>query len=298
MRHITRLLDIDRSELFALIARGHDLRKGAKPQRFENKILGLVFEKPSTRTRISFEAAAYRLGAGALFVAQRDTQLTRGEPVKDTARVLGRYLDAIAMRTYAQKTITESATYADIPVINALSDQYHPCQTVADLMTVQQFCGGVEGKRIVYLGDGNNVFASLAEAAALLDIDLVFCGPEAYDPDPDLLREVMELGGRVTTIRDPKEAVANADVLYTDVWTSMGQEDESEQRRKDFAPYQINETLIAEAGLPIVLHCLPAHRGEEITDGAMEGPQSRVFDQAENRMWAQMAILEAIWSAA
>ncbi|RMF11795.1 MAG: ornithine carbamoyltransferase [Candidatus Dadabacteria bacterium] len=296
LRHLTRLLDLERAELAALIERADALRQGAEPRRFPDKILGLVFEKPSTRTRISFEAAAFRLGAGSVFMTQRDSQLQRGEPVRDTARVLGRYLDALALRTFAQETIEESARYAGVPVINALSDRYHPCQTIADLLTLQQHLGRFEGLRLVYLGDGNNVFASLAEAAALVDIDLVFCGPEGYDPDPDLVAEVRELGGRVTTIRDPEQAVAGADVLYTDVWTSMGQEEESERRRRDLASYQINRDLLSVAGDALVLHCLPAHRGEEITDDVIEGAQSRVFDQAENRMWAQMAVLEAIWS--
>ena len=296
MRHVTRLLDIERGELLDLIARTGALRDGAAPKSFPEKILGLVFEKPSTRTRVSFEAAALRLGAGALFIAGRDSQLTRGEPVKDTARVLGRYLDALAMRTFSQETIVESAKYSGIPVINALSDRYHPCQIVADLATMQQHLGRVEDVRLVYMGDGNNVFASLAEAAALLKIDVVFCGPLGYDPDPELLREIKELGGSVTIERDPAIAAQNADVFYTDVWTSMGQEDETERRRQVFAPFQIDDALVAKAPKAIVLHCLPAHRGEEITEAVLEGRQSRVFDQAENRMWGQMAILEALWS--
>ncbi len=294
--HLTRLLDLERPDLTALIERADQLRRGAAPLRFPDRILGLVFEKPSTRTRISFEAAAFRLGAGSVFMTQHDSQLQRGEPVRDTARVLGRYLDALALRTFSQATIEESARYAGIPVINALSDKYHPCQTIADLLTVQQHIGRFEGVRIVYLGDGNNVFASLAEAAALVDLDLVFCGPQGYDPDPGLLAEVRELGGRITVVRDPGEAVIGADVLYTDVWTSMGQEAEAEQRRTDLSGYQINAELVAAAGSPVVLHCLPAPRGEDITDEVLEGPASRVFDQAENRMWAQMAVLEALWS--
>lgn len=296
MRHITRLLDIERGELLALIQRANQLRNGLEPKKFPGKILGLVFEKPSTRTRVSFEAAALRLGAAAVFIAPRDSQLTRGEPIKDTARVLGRYLDALAMRTFLQSTISESAQYAGIPVINALSDQYHPCQIVADLATLQQHLKRVEDLRLVYMGDGNNVFASLAEAAALLNIELIFCGPAGYDPNPQLLAEVAELGGKVLIERDPALAAKGADVFYTDVWTSMGQEAETEQRRQVFAPYQINEALLAQAPKALVLHCLPAHRGEEISESVLEGPQSRVFDQAENRMWGQMAILEAIWA--
>ena len=295
MRHLTRLLDFDRQALLNIIARAEALRDGAAPKAFPDKILGLVFEKPSTRTRVSFESAAFRLGAGHIFVSSKDSQLQRGEPVKDTARVLGRYVDAVAMRTFEQSTITESAKFAGIPVINALSDCYHPCQAVADLLTIQRQLGRFEDFTMTYFGDGNNVFASLAEAAALLQFRLRFCGPEGFDPDTGLMRDLKELGAEIEIIREPDRAAAGADVVYTDVWTSMGQEEETERRKKIFAPYQINDEIIAKTASALVLHCLPAHRGEEITDSVIEGPRSRVFEQAENRMWAQMAILESVW---
>ena len=295
-RHLTRLMDLDASTLADLVARGGELRQGAAPRRAEGKLLGLVFEKPSTRTRVSLEAAAHRLGADHLFVTSRDSQLQRGEPVKDTARVLGGYLDAIAMRTFAQATIDESAAYAEVPVINALSDRFHPCQAIADVMTAAAEFGNSDDFCLAYLGDGNNVFASLAEAACLLGFQLRFAGPAAYAPEQELIDELQAAGLELEITTDAAAAVKGADVLYTDVWTSMGQEDETAERRKALAPYQINEELLAAAPEhAIVLHCLPAHRGEEITGPVLEGAASRVFAQAENRMWGQMALLEHLW---
>ncbi len=298
MKHLARLLDCSSPELHALLDRTRTLREGAVPTDCRGRILGLVFEKPSTRTRVSFEAAAMRLGAGSMFISARDSQLGRGEPIEDTARVLGRYLDAIALRTFAQSTVDAMAKWSGIPVINALSDAYHPCQALADAATIEQHVGRREGWTLTYLGDGNNVFASLAELAGLLDVEVRFAGPDGYDPDAGLVDEVRARGGRVTLYRDPIEAIRGADAVYTDVWTSMGQEEEAVLRRRVFAEYQLRAELLAHAPQAIVLHCLPAHRGEEITADVIEGPQSRVFDQAENRMWAQMAVLELLWQTA
>jgi ornithine carbamoyltransferase len=298
MKHLARLLDCSSSELHALLDRTRALREGAVPADCRGRILGLVFEKPSTRTRVSFEAAAMRLGAGSMFISARDSQLGRGEPIEDTARVLGRYLDAIALRTYGQSTVEAMAEWSGIPVINALSDAYHPCQALADAATIEQHLGRREQWTLAYLGDGNNVFASLAELAGLLDVEVRFAGPAGYDPDAALIEEIRARGGRVTLGRDPVEAVRGADAVYTDVWTSMGQEEEAADRRRIFAEYQLRSELLAHAPQAIVLHCLPAHRGEEITAEVIEGPQSRVFDQAENRMWGQMAVLEALWQEA
>ncbi len=295
---LTRLLDLDSDTFSAILERAARLATGAPPQRFENRILGLVFEKPSTRTRLSFESAAFRLGAGHIFVTARDSQMQRGEPMEDMARVMGGYVDAIAMRTYSQDSIDIAAEFAGVPVINALSDLYHPCQAVADLLTVEQEFGrDRSGLRMVYLGDGNNVFASLAEACVLKPFDLVFCGPEAYDPPTDLMDEIAGAGGSVSIVRDPQEAVRGANVIYTDVWTSMGQEEEAQERRQALAPYQVNRHLVDLADNAIVLHCLPAHRDEEITADVIDGPESRIFQQAHNRMWGQMALLETFWSA-
>jgi len=295
-RHVRRLLDLDAPALRALVDRAAQLKAGAAPRRFDDKLLGLLFEKPSTRTRLSFEAAAFRLGAGFTFISARDSQLGRGEPVRDTAAVLGRYVDAVALRTFRQQSIDEAAAHAGVPVINALSDQYHPCQTVADLLTVQETLGRLDGAVVTYLGDGNNVFASLAEAAARVDFALRFAGPAGYRPDADLLAEVAELGGDVALYEDPVAACRGAHVLYTDVGTSMGQETEAARRRKVLAPYQLNAQLTSVAPNAVVMHCLPAHRGEEVTAEVIDGPQSRIYEQAENRMWAQMAILESLWS--
>lgn len=297
-RHLRQLLDLDAATLARVLDRARALREGAAPKQFPGHVLGLVFEKPSTRTRVSLETAAMRLGAGSLFISARDSQLGRGEPVRDTARVLGRYLHAIALRTFAQATVDECADHAGVPVINALSDRFHPCQAVADLATCEQHLGRREGYVLAYLGDGNNVYASLAEAAALIDFELRFAGPEGYDPDPALVEVLRARGARLRLFRDPVEAVTGADAVYTDVWTSMGQEDEAEARRRQFAPYQLNSTLLAHCPDAIVLHCLPAHRDEEITDEVIEGSRSRVFDQAENRMWGQMALLEYLWEEA
>jgi ornithine carbamoyltransferase len=252
--------------------------------------LGLLFEKASTRTRVSFESAMYRLGGQTLFLSSRDTQLSRGEPVKDTARVLSRYLDGLAIRTYSQELVEEMARWGDIPVINALTDKFHPCQVLSDLMTVKEKKGKLDGLRVAWVGDGNNMANSWINAARALGFRLSLACPSGYGPDGDVLSGAGE-NIRVTT--DPREAVSGADVINTDVWASMGQEGEQEKRLRVFQDFQVNNSLVklGNSGA-IVMHCLPAHRGEEITDEVLEGPQSVVFDQAENKMHLHQAILE------
>ena len=254
--------------------------------------LGLIFEKASTRTRISFEAAMFRLGGQALFLSKGETQMARDESVSDTARVISRYLDGLAIRTYSQQVAEEMARWAEIPVINALTDRYHPCQVLSDLMTVKEKKGGVEGLKIAWIGDGNNVAHSWIDAAHVLGFELTLACPPGYHPHPDVL---LHAGEHIRVIEDPREAAEGADVINTDVWASMGQEGEREKRIADFKGYQVNESLL-RLGKPdvIVMHCLPAHRGEEITAEVMEGPHSVVFDQAENKLHLHMALLEKL----
>jgi ornithine carbamoyltransferase len=299
-RHFLRLTDLSRDELLALLERALEWKKGrgaskkASARPMEGKVLGLVFEKASTRTRVSFAVAAYQLGGLAMMLSPRDMQLGRGEPVKDTARVLGRYVDCLAVRTFEHRKLEEMAQYAGIPVVNALTDSSHPCQVLADLLTVAERMGkDALGKvKVAWVGDGNNMANSWLEAASLLGFELRLACPEGYDPDPGLLQRA---GGRVRLVRSPAEAVAGAQVVNTDVWASMGQEFEAEKRRRAFVGYCVDANLMAKADpRAIVLHCLPAHRGEEITEDVLEGPRSAVFDQAENRLHAQKALLELL----
>lgn len=239
------------------------------------------------------------MGGQSIFLSPRDVHLSRGEPLSDTARVLSRYLSGLVVRTYSQETIEILAREADIPVINALTDLAHPCQALADLLTMKENVEDLAGTRVTYLGDGNNVANSLIIGCAMMGMHLTVACPEGYDPDPDFLdkgvRLAEESGGSVRMSRDPREASTGADFLYTDVWTSMGQEEESERRRKDFAPFQLNSERLSDAGgRAKILHCLPAHRGEEITDDVIDHPQSVIFDQAENRLHTQKALLEWI----
>jgi ornithine carbamoyltransferase len=257
----------------------------------------MIFQKPSTRTRVSFEVGIAQLGGHALYLRADDLQLGRGETIRDTATVLSRYLDAIMIRTFAQSDVEELAEHADIPVINGLTDSSHPCQALADVLTIRERLGRLEGVRIAYLGDGNNVCASLMVAAAKLGASFVAVTPRGYEPDERAVALARETGSVVELSDDPTDAVQGADVLYTDVWTSMGQEEERERRLRELAGFAITDELLAHAGKDaIVLHCLPAHRGEEISDAVMEGPQSAVFDEAENRLHAQKALLELLLS--
>ncbi len=298
--HFLALKDFNKQQLQSLIVRAIRLKNEAaqnvRHQQLAGRTCCLLFEKPSTRTRVSFEAAMYQLGGQVVFMASRDSQLGRGEPLRDTARVLSRYVDALVVRTFGQEVVEALARHATIPVINALTDRYHPCQVLSDLMTVIEKKGAPEKLRIVWLGDGNNMAHSWIEAAAIFGFSLTLACPEGYDPDADILAAAQaRRPGLIILTRDPEAAVHQADVINVDVWASMGQESEQEDRKLIFAPYQLNTTLLAQAaGDAIVLHCLPAHRGEEVTEEVLEGPQSVVFDQAENKMHIHKAILETL----
>jgi ornithine carbamoyltransferase len=272
------------------------LKEGRPHQVLTGKTLGMIFEKASTRTRLSFEVGMYQLGGLAVFLNTSDTQLGRGETVSDTAKIMSRYLDGIMIRTFAQKTVEDLAAHADIPVINGLTDLLHPCQILSDLFTIMEKKGDYRGLKIAYIGDGNNIANSWINAAARLPLKLALACPEGYEPDSELLaRGRNETREGIYLCRDPEEAVEKADVVYTDVWASMGQEAEREHRSRVFKTYQVNENLLSHAQEDyIVMHCLPAHRGEEITSGVIDGPHSVVLDQAENRLHVQKAILETL----
>jgi ornithine carbamoyltransferase len=256
------------------------------------KTLAMVFQKPSNRTRVSFEVGMYHLGGHALPLSPQELQIGKRETPSDTGRVLARYIDAIMVRTFDHEDLEELAGAADVPVINGLSDSHHPCQALADLLTVREELGGLEGVKIAYVGDGNNVAHSLALGCALTGAELTIAHPPGHGPDPKIIDLAVELGAAPTLTEDPQAGVAGARVVYTDVWASMGQEAEGEERKKQFMPYQVNEELMSHAAPEaIFLHCLPAHRGEEVTAGVIDGPRSRVFDQAENRLHAQKALL-------
>ncbi len=256
------------------------------------KTLAMVFQKPSNRTRVSFEVGMYHLGGHALPLSPQELQIGKRETPSDTGRVLARYIDAIMVRTFDHEELEELAAAADVPVINGLSDSHHPCQALADLLTIREELGELEGVKFTYVGDGNNVAHSLALGCALTGAQLTIAHPEGHGPDPRVVELATKLGDAPTITEDPQEGVAGARVVYTDVWASMGQEAEAEERKKKFMPYQVNEELMSRAAPEaIFLHCLPAHRGEEVTAGVIDGPQSRVFDQAENRLHAQKALL-------
>jgi ornithine carbamoyltransferase len=297
-RDFLRINDLDRTGLLELLERAAEWkllgRKGPRP--LDGMTIGLVFEKASTRTRVSFEVAASQLGGGAIFLSTRDSQLGRGEPLQDTARVLARYLDALVVRTFEHDRLTELARHARVPVINALTDASHPCQVLADLLTTAEHFGAdalqKPGLRIAWIGDGNNMANSWMEACLVLGFELLLACPVGYDPDHALLDRC---AGRARVVRSPAEAAAGAHVINTDVWASMGQEAEQARRQRDFAGFMVDEDLVAKARPDaIVLHCLPAHRGEEISGAVLEGPRSAVFDQAENRLHVQKALLESL----
>jgi len=262
----------------------------------KGKTLGMTFFKSSTRTRLSFEVGMYQLGGIAIFLSVRDIQVGRGESIEDTARIMSRYLDGVVVRTFSQESVEEFARAASIPVINGLTDLLHPCQILSDLFTIGEKKGTYEGVKVAYVGDGNNIANSLIEAATRLPFELAIACPEEYGPNPEILRVgIRSSGGRVKLLRQPSEAVEGADVVYTDVWASMGQEGEAEKRKQALKDYQINAALMKRAKRDaVVMHCLPAHRGEEITADVLDGPQSVVFDQAENRLHVQKAILEIL----
>jgi len=272
------------------------LKKGNVCHTLAGKTLGMIFDKASTRTRISFEVGMYQLGGLATFLSSRDTQLDRGESIADTARIMSRYLNGVMIRTYKQQKVEEFAAYATIPVINGLTDLLHPCQILSDLFTIRENRGAYEGLTVAYVGDGNNIANSWINAAIRLPFNLSLACPEGYDPDSLILeRGRAEATGRIRVYRDPFDAVCNADVVYTDVWASMGQEAEREERAKAFSAYQVNRELMAHAkDEALVMHCLPAHRGEEITAEVIDGEHSVIMDQAENRLHVQKAILEIL----
>jgi|ERR1035437_1595157 ornithine carbamoyltransferase len=272
------------------------LKEGKEHASLKGKTLGMIFDKSSTRTRISFEVGMYQLGGIALFLNSRDTQIGRGETIADSARMMSRYLNGIMIRTFAQASVEEFARYATIPVINGLTDLFHPCQILSDLFTIKEKKGSYERLKIAYIGDGNNIANSWIEAAARLPIQLALACPKGYEPDREIMTECAKQASEgITLYNDPLEAARNADVLYTDVWTSMGQEAEDKERKKIFKNYQINKKLLGEAKKDaIVMHCLPAHRGEEITADVIDGPHSVVIDEAENRLHVQKAILEIL----
>jgi ornithine carbamoyltransferase len=298
-RSFTRVANWSRDEVLEVLDLADELKRlqvvREEHHLLPGRTLGMIFQKPSTRTRVSFEVGIYQLGGSGLYLSAGDLQLGRGETIKDTAVVLSRYLDAIMIRTFAQSDVEELAAHASIPVINGLTDSSHPCQALADVMTIRERFGHLDGIRVVYLGDGNNVCASLMVACAKLGMDFVAATPADYRPSEEAVAIARAEGPNVELVEDPLAAVDGADVLYTDVWTSMGQEEERERRLRDLAGYGIGEELLARADpQAIVMHCLPAHYGEEITEDVLYGPQSAVWDQAENRLHAQKGLMALV----
>jgi ornithine carbamoyltransferase len=298
-RDFLAIPDFRREEIIALFDLAARMKGGAYREKpLTGKTLGMIFTKSSTRTRVSFEVGAYQLGGHALFLSSRDIQIGRGEPIRDTARVLSRYVDGIMIRTFAHADVVELARYATIPVINGLTDLLHPCQVLTDVFTVREQLGGWDGKVVAWIGDGNNMANSWLNAAAVLGFELRLACPEGYEPNHEIF-EFAKARTRVTITEDIEEAVEGAHVVNTDVWASMGQEGEAEQRALAFRGYQVSAELMRLADpRAIFLHCLPAHRGEEVTDEVFEGRQSRVFDQAENRLHVQKAILAMLMGGA
>jgi ornithine carbamoyltransferase len=296
------LSQFSKAELDAIFLLSKELKakqkSGVEHHLLKGKTLAMIFEKSSTRTRISFEVGMYQLGGHPLFINGKDSQMGRGEPIKDSARVIARYCDGVMIRTFAQETVEEFARHASIPIINGLTDLHHPCQIMADIFTVIEHRGDYKGLKFAWIGDGNNMANSWIEAAAILGFDLTLACPEGYDPDAKVLQWARANGSsRIVVTRDPKEAAKDADVLNTDVWASMGQEQEQKIREKAFVGFQLNEEILDLArGNAMVLHCLPAHRGEEITDDVIEGPHSAVWDEAENRLHVQKAIMATLMS--
>ncbi|MCG7924897.1 MAG: ornithine carbamoyltransferase [Candidatus Thiodiazotropha taylori] len=293
-RHFLSLLDLSHDELQSLIRRASELKRmqhrGEIHTPLKGKNLGMVFEKSSTRTRVSFEVGMSQLGGHALFLSPRDTQLGRGEPIEDSAMVLSRMLDIIMIRTFEQEKLELFAAHSQVPVINALTDRYHPCQLLADMQTYAEHRGDIQGKTVTWVGDGNNMCHSYINAARQFDFRLNIACPEGYDPEPEILEAAAE---RANIIRDPLEAATGADLVVTDVWASMGQEEEQALREKAFSKYQVNDELMAQAEKDaLFFHCLPAHRGEEVTASVIDTPDSVVWDEAENRLHSQKALVE------
>ncbi len=298
--HLISLWDFNKDELHSYISRALVLKKeaqqGIRGHQLADKTLGMIFEKPSTRTRVSFEAAMYAMGGQVIYLSGKDTQLSRNEPLKDMARVMSRYVDALVVRTFGQDIVDELAAYATVPVINALTALFHPCQILSDIMTIMEVKKKpLEDLKIAWVGDGNNMANTWIQAACRFGFELTLACPAGYEPDAAILATAQQEAGKpITVVRDPKEAIENADVVNCDVWASMGQEDEQDERLGGiFQPYQVNRALLAAGPAElIVLHCLPAHRGEEITDEVLEGSQCVAWEQAENKMHIHKAILE------
>lgn len=296
MKHLLKLSDCSKDEILDILNLADQLKyeqkHGIAHKRLEGQTLGMIFQKSSTRTRVSFETGMYQLGGQALFLSSRDLQIGRGEPVQDTARVLSRYLDGIMIRTFAQKEVEDLAEYGSIPIINGLTDYCHPCQILADLMTIREHKGSLEGLKMCYIGDGNNMANSLIVGGLTVGMEVSIACPDAYQPDPQVLEFAKAYGDKFSISENILEMAANADVVTTDVWASMGQEEEAAARKKVFAGYQINDAVMeaAKEGA-MVLHCLPAHREEEITAKVFEAHANEIFDEAENRLHAQKAVM-------
>ncbi len=294
VRHFLSLMDCSQAELAGLLKRGIELKslhhQGVIYEPLKNRVLGMIFEKASTRTRVSFEAGMIQLGGQAIFLSPRDTQLGRGEPIEDSARVLSRMCDAVMIRTFAHATLETFAAYSQVPVINGLSDDEHPCQLLADMQTFVEHRGSIKDKVVVWVGDGNNMCHSYIQAAQQFDFQLRIACPEGFEPDQAFLDLA---GDRVTVMHDPKAAAVGAHLISTDVWASMGQEDQAQARLKSFAPFQVTRELLDLADDSVLfMHCLPAHRGQEVAAEVMDDPRSMVWDQAENRLHAQKALVE------
>lgn len=296
VRHFLTLQDLSPAELRVVIARASELKalraRGERPSIFLNRVLAMIFDKSSTRTRVAFESAMIESGGGAIFLSPRDTQLGRGEPIADTARVLSRMCDAILVRTFAHESLEELARHSNVPVINGLTDSFHPCQLLADMQTYFEHRGDIEGRKVAWIGDGNNMCNSYINAASLFGFSLSIASPEGYEP---ALLESGASGGEIDFCHDPVVAVADADLVVTDVWASMGQEDEAVRRTENFRDFQVNAALMARAKPDaLFMHCLPAHRGEEVSSDVLDHPHSVVWDEAGNRLHAQKALLELL----
>jgi ornithine carbamoyltransferase len=299
MQHFLTLLDLAPAELHSIIARATEmkaeLRAGTARASMQNKVLGMIFEKSSTRTRVSFEAGTAQLGGHAIFLSSGDSQMGRGEPVEDTARVVSSMVDIIMVRTFDHKALETFASFSKVPVINALTDSYHPCQLLADIQTFTEYRGAISGKTVTWIGDGNNMCHSYINAARQWDFELKIACPEGYDPDPELVQSNSD---RVTILRDPTAAVAGASLVVTDTWASMGQEAEKKAREQAFASFQVNEELMTNAASDaLFMHCLPAYRGLEISETMLDSSYSVVWDEAENRLHAQKALMEFLLGA-
>ncbi|WP_299179167.1 ornithine carbamoyltransferase [uncultured Neptuniibacter sp.] len=294
IRHFLTLRDLSSEELRKLVRRASELKairnRGEIYEPLKNRVMSMIFEKSSTRTRVSFEAGMAQFGGHAMFLSPRDTQLGRGEPISDSARVISSMVDVVMIRTFSHQLVEEFAAHSSVPVINALTDEYHPCQLLADMQTYFEHRGDIQGKTVTWIGDGNNMCHSYINAARQFDFKLKIACPEGFDPDPEL---VAENQSRVLITRSPEEAVTDSDLVVTDVWASMGQEEEQKEREMKFADFQVSPSLMDKANSDaIFMHCLPAHRGEEISEDMLEDPRSVVFDEAENRLHAQKALLE------